>query len=357
MPNILQQYSGQYYEDIDRAAQAGAVRFFSPSHPYGNNDRNSHLPLRSDTPSKNLGALEKQNSRFLDPEIKEIIRTLWQELKKKHFRWPRAMQVLVSGAGAGVGVSEISRMSEEEDMDVKIDTLGLSPINPYLRFLDQPTEDTSQSLVKRIAVDLHRIIETHPQDPVVMAIRDETRRLAHRADRDRGYEDLNEHMVSIEALMALQDSLDLRVFETMKKPFIRRQHIGMYPDNINLNGAEYDLIYDQWGVVTHGSKEMPRGKNMLGNLGRYRKERSGVLYVPEVKVGLSPEYFDEIERDFHIGLNAQRHMEGKGEFTLAVKNADMRLALADTFGFDFRARLLGLVRHFEDLEASLKSKK
>jgi hypothetical protein len=176
---LVGQDNEKYLEGISLAIDRGLIEFACGDRSSGF-DPFSHLDG-----SKNL----KFDSSYTDR-----IDDFWSPLLL-HLKSHEAPRILDFGAGAGVTASQLNRLIPHSI----IHTVGLTPINPFLRFRE----------------------DFHPRDfNLSLATHNHSRRLQE-------------------------------IFEETQAAYIQKQFIGAVPDEVKLPREEYDLIWENYGPLYH----------------------------------------------------------------------------------------------------------
>lgn len=131
--------------------------------------------------------------------------------------------IIELGPGAGVACARMSKIAEELNKEVVIDTIGLTPVAPRFRLL------LNHMQLERLA------------DEYIRQGDKEIKRLKKHRKMDR-------HALSLELAFALHNKSGT-VFDVPEKPFIRHQYIGDFREVVNVN--KYDFIYEEWGAFWH----------------------------------------------------------------------------------------------------------
>ena len=139
--------------------------------------------------------------------------------------FPGRFRYLELGAGAGVSAATVSEIYGAE-----VHTVGLSPINPFLRFHAhylQPDDDDS------LSCNFEHLIRGmwHFSEETISA--------------------LGRRELPPQLLFELQEEYGAMFFMESSVPFIHRQFIGRFPEDINFEGNTYDLIVDDCGACLY----------------------------------------------------------------------------------------------------------
>jgi len=171
--------SNWYLQGVRRAEQAGLIDYahkntdnrFVVSDDYGHICRGEGAPL----------LLKYTNTRPLSFIARQVLNL---------YRNDSDIRILELGPGAGVACATVSRLLP----DAKIDTISLTPLNPYLRFRWDDMYD--------------RIAEPF-----------------------------------------LHEQRLLRFYSSCSLPFVRNQYIGKFPEEISLRKNNYHFIYENYGAI------------------------------------------------------------------------------------------------------------
>ncbi|MBF0485934.1 MAG: hypothetical protein HQL16_05420 [Candidatus Omnitrophica bacterium] len=201
----------KYMADIERARQEGLIVDKLEGHE---NDQYSHLK-----------SLTGYNTRFLAPLAKELWGTLLKGAQGD-------VEVMELGAGAGVAVSEMSRMAEQFGTKVFIDTVSLAPLPPRLRWSADSGKILRQALWP----------EGVPQQNIKGLI-------------------AYLHDVPLEKILKLQNQGSF-IFETLPEPYVRQQYLQDFA-KWEGNGRKYRFIYDNFGSAYHASMDLERRQEIF----------------------------------------------------------------------------------------------
>lgn len=174
--------TGWYLQGIRRAEQDGLIDYARKrsddqtvvADDYGHIRHGDAAPL----------SLKYTNTRPLSAIARYVL-----NLYRNH----RDVRCLELGPGAGVACATMSRLLP----DAKLDTVSLTPLNPYLRFR-----------------------------------------------RDDVYRHVTEPLSPEEGLSG--------VYEPCTRPFVHRQYIGKFPGEVGLPAGSYHVIYEDYGPLFHG---------------------------------------------------------------------------------------------------------
>ena len=173
--------SNWYLQGIRRAEQDGLIDYARKnidrqpvvSDDYGHISQGAGPPI----------LLKYTNTRPLSFIARQIL---------KLYRNDSDVRFLELGPGAGVACATVNRLLPH----AKIDTVSLTPINPYLRFL---------------------------------------------------WDDMHDRI----AAPSLQVKRSVRVYSPCSLPFVRKQYIGGFPGDISLRKESYHFIYENYGAIFH----------------------------------------------------------------------------------------------------------
>jgi hypothetical protein len=180
-------------------------------------------------------ALTPWNSRLLRPLAVKILK-----------RFDGISEILKFGAGSGPASALMSYLAP----NAKITTAGgLSPINPYLRYLKPLLEWNGNEA--RAANTLARNM----------------RYALSAAGLSNKFQELRtspEFVSELDVLLQLQREFGLRIFEALDhdKPFIHEQIVDTYPFGTHpLEPGKFDFIYDRQGPHWHTGAFMTDSHN------------------------------------------------------------------------------------------------
>jgi hypothetical protein len=168
-----------YQQGIRRAEQDGLIHYARKNigHQSAVSDDHGHISHEDEAPL----LLKYTNTRPLSFIARQILNLYGNNPD---------LRFLELGPGAGVACTTANRLLP----DAKIDTVSLTPLNPYLRF-------RSDDLNYRIT------------EPV-----------SH-------------------------EKYSLRLYDSCSAPFVRNQYIGKFPREISLQKSSYHFIYENHGAI------------------------------------------------------------------------------------------------------------
>lgn len=174
--------SNWYQQGIRRAEQDGLIHYARKNigHRSAVSDDHGHISHEDEAPL----LLKYTNTRPLSFIARQILGLYGNNPD---------LRFLELGPGAGVACATANRLLP----DAKIDTVSLTPLDPYLRF---------------------------------------------RSD------DLNYHITE----PVSHEKCSLRLYDSCSAPFVRDQYIGKFPREISLQKSSYHFIYENHGAIFYG---------------------------------------------------------------------------------------------------------
>ncbi len=155
-------------------------------------------------------ALNSLNCRGFLCEVVDVVTSAYHSTRSLGSEF----HFLELGPGAGLAVASLSRCAPA----AVIETISLSPINPYLRWKVEDLES------------LWRKVSSH--------------------DRSNYFEPATTSY-RIQDLLQQQARGGVDVLEIVDVPFIHKQHLGLFPHQITLPKEHYQVIYDNFGALVH----------------------------------------------------------------------------------------------------------
>ncbi len=210
----IKSFYQEYLDGIKRARDSGHI-VYSGSNLLGPRDDYAHL---KDKPSKYGydGELIAQNTRHLSHYARQIL----EHVLRDGFRF------IEFGPGAGIACSDASKIAENAGKSIEIYTVSLTPINPFCRLKYSQTELATMGIDKE-SISIGEL-----------------------------------------ELTGVVDMLD--------HPYIQRQYIGRFPEDIQPPHGHYDMAYDNLGAIYY---TMP-GDSLLHAFRSLKKDGIMILSQP-----------------------------------------------------------------------------
>lgn len=222
----------KYIEGVEIAKEAGLIVMCSNSKL---NDPFAHY-----NPDRfgNEG-IKGTNSRRLDELAGELVKSFAGKFK-----------YLELGAGAGVAAATMA-----EKFGAEVHTVGLTPINPFLRF---PEYELKLGINSSLSTDYVAVLKAmyKKSDEVITCIR-------------RG-------VLPPQVLLEVQKEYGNFFFVENPEPFIKKQFIGRFPEEIPLRGNSYDFIFDECGPCMYSTFDKEINARIISGL---LSER-GIFHTP-----------------------------------------------------------------------------
>lgn len=240
----LEQYEEDCLHDIKEAYREDLIIFTEKSAEFtlGPRDPWSHIYSKPEIIDDGMfvqalpGGIRIANDASLSPLGEHFLRAVCKRTPS-----PR---VLVMGPGAGFEVSQISKILQDANAtDAVVETVSLTPINPFLRFSIGADEARGRTLTDMMRMKIEAFLKKQELTAAAASIRKQVSEVF-------GDHDHCQMCFPMGAVLAAQDRFGIEIFEKLRRPYIDRQYIGEFSDKIEL-GGQYDFIYDNRGVMAY----------------------------------------------------------------------------------------------------------
>ena len=213
------------------AKEAGLIKIYSE-------DRSDAFAHYSTDRFSSHG-LKSTNSRRLDEISGELAKS-----------FPGKFTYLELGAGAGVAAATMA-----EKFPAEVHTIGLTPINPFLKF---PSRELRFGINSSLSEDFLEVIKsmTFRSDELITCIR--------------------RRVLPPQLLLELQKEYGNFFFVESPEPFIKKQFIGHFPEEIPLQSRSYDFVFDECGPCMYSTFDRAVNARIISGLLTDR----GVFHTP-----------------------------------------------------------------------------
>jgi len=227
-----------YRNGIIEAEGAGQISFWKKGRAVQNRGR-------KDIYDPELGLRER--SRALEEAAKPLLGI---------YARGNVTRVLMLGPGTGMECYEAQQVAPDR---IVIDTASLSPFNPTKRLTMRYSQvkDRLEAIAEALRQrrDAGQLAEKYPVLRDIMQPK-------HRRFVDSGLPNTFDELLDFQRALEAE-GIPCDKFVEDCNPYVRHQFIGKFPEDVRLEEATYDLLYDSHAAYLHGTPTLRDGLRLL----------------------------------------------------------------------------------------------